>query len=647
MVAAQIAARGVRSEAVLAAMSRVPRERFVAPELAEFAYEDTPLPMEEHQTVSQPYIVALMAEALALGPADRVLEIGTGSGYSAAVLAEIAGEVYTIERHPALAEAAGARLRALGYRNVHGRVGDGTLGWPDEAPFDAIAVTAGGPVVPPALLEQLAVGGRLVMPVGKNLAEQSLIRVARTSQDDLATEDLGPVRFVPLIGDQGFKSAGEPTVARERRREPLARRIAAHAERFADLESVDLDRFLRRVGDARVVLLGEATHGTSQFYEMRARLTRALVVEEGFSIVAVEADWADAARIDAYVRDRSGAPADWLAFARFPTWMWRNCETKELVDWLHRHNQKLEPGRRVRFGGLDLYGLYQSIAEVLRYLDDVDAETARIARERYACLTPWQSDPAAYGLAALNRRYRSCEGDVVAMLSDLLQKRLEWARRDDAAFFEAERNARVAAQAERYYRTMYYGASESWNLRDEHMFETLCALLAHGGPGAKAVVWAHNSHVGDARATEMSARGELNLGELCRRRFGADAYAVGFGTHAGTVAAASTWDGPLEIKEIRPSHPRSYEFAAHDAEIPRFLLPLRASPALRRELEDPRLERAIGVVYRPETELASHYFQADLGRQFDEWVWFDRTRAIRPLDAKVLAGVPDTYPFGL
>jgi protein-L-isoaspartate(D-aspartate) O-methyltransferase len=643
MVEAQVAARGVRSPEVLAAMERVPREAFVEPALAEFAYEDTPLPADADQTLSQPYIVALMVEALALGPADRVLEVGTGTGYAAAVLAEIAGEVYTIERHAALAEAAAARLRECGYPNVQGRVGDGTLGWPDAAPFDGIAVTAGGPIVPPALLEQLAIGGRLVIPVGKNRTEQSLLRVVRTSADDYAREDLGPVCFVPLIGDQGWK----PGAPAARGTEGAARRIAAHAERFGDLDEIDLDRFVARVGDARVVLLGEATHGTSQFYELRDRMTRALVHDKGFSVVAVEADWTDAARIDAYVRDRAAPPAAWQAFARFPTWMWRNQETKQLVDWLRGYNERREPQRRVRFAGLDLYGLHQSIAEVLSYLDAVDADTARVARERYACLTPWQSDPAAYGLAALSDRYRSCERDVVAALGDLLKRRMAWARRDDERFFDAERNARVVAQAERYYRTMYYGAAESWNLRDDHMFETLCALLAHAGEGAKAVVWAHNSHVGDARATEMRARGERNVGELCRRRFGASAYAVGFGTHSGTVASASAWDGPLEIKDVRPSHPRSYEFAAHASEVPRFLLPLRRSPGLRDALAEPRLERAIGVIYRPENELASHYLEADLTRQFDEWAWFDKTRAIRSLDAKQLAGVPETYPFGL
>jgi protein-L-isoaspartate(D-aspartate) O-methyltransferase len=643
MVQRQIAARGVRSPAVLAAMGTVRREGYVPSYLGEFAYDDTPLPIEEEQTISQPYIVAYMIDALRLAPGDRVLEIGTGSGYAAAVLAEIAGEVYTIERHAGLAERAAKRLAADGYDNVHVRCADGTLGWPEAAPFDAIVVAAGGPRVPEALLDQLAVGGRLVIPAGETVGLQQLVRVTRRPDDEYTYEDLGAVRFVPLIGEQGWQAAKPaPAVPPE----TLAKRLAAHVEPFADVATADCEKLLARIGDANVVLLGEATHGTAEFYALRARITRALIERKGFDVVAVEADWPDAARIDHYVRDRDVPPSEWQAFARFPTWMWRNQETREFVDWLRAHNDALPRAARVRFAGLDLYGLWSSIAEVLRYLDDVDPAAAAVARERYGCLTPWQSDPAAYGRAALSGSYRSCAPEVTRMLQDLLARRLELARRDPDRFFDATRNAALVAQAERYYRVMYYGSHESWNLRDRHMFDTLRSLLAHGRD-ARIVVWAHNSHLGDARATEMAARGELNVGELCRREFGNGVYAIGFGTHTGTVAAASYWDGPMEVKAIRPSHERSYEAVCHESGVPAFLMPLRAPSELRAELEEPRLERAIGVIYRPETELASHYFEAVLPRQFDEYVWIDRTRAVRPLDTKELAGMPETYPFGL
>lgn len=650
MVERQIAARGVRSEAVLDAMGRVQREGFVPSYLGEFAYEDTALPIEEEQTISQPYIVALMIEALDLDGTERVLEIGTGSGYAAAVLAEIVPEVYTIERHAGLAGSAELRLAEQGYDNVHVRCGDGTLGWPEVAPFDAIVVAAGGPDVPEALREQLTVGGRLVIPVGSTVGYQSLMKITRTGEQEFRSEELGDVRFVPLVGEEGWHIDEEEAPAAQRKQPlGLSERIAKHAELVESPEDARLDALLDRIGDARVVLLGEATHGTSEFYRMRARITQALVERKSFDIVAAEADWPDAARVDHYVRDRDVPAQEWKAFARFPTWMWRNEEFAEFVEWLRLHNLERPEEQRVRFAGLDLYSLYTSISEVLRFLDASDPAAASIARQRYGCLTPWQNDPAAYGRAALKGEYRSCERDVTRMLQDLLQERMGWMQGEEEAFFDAVQNARLVADAESYYRIMYYGSHQSWNHRDQHMFDTLEALLRFRGPESKAVIWEHNSHVGDARATAMSARGELNVGELCRKRFGEDAYLVGFGTDHGTVAAASYWDGPMEVKSVRPSHDDSYEALFHEIETPGLLLGLRESPDrdLRGLLSQTRLERAIGVIYRPETELASHYFQAVLPRQFDEYIFFDRTRAVTPLEVGTLEGLPDTYPFGL
>jgi protein-L-isoaspartate(D-aspartate) O-methyltransferase len=332
--------------------------------------------------------------------------------------------------------------------------------------------------------------------------------------------------------------------------------------------------------------------------------------------------------------------------------MWRNHEMRALVDWLRERNAGQPRERRAGFYGLDLYSLHTSIGAVLSYLDDSDPETAAVARRRYGCLTPWQQDPAAYGAAALTGRYRSCESEVAAMLTGLLQQRLHDPRGGDGEhngerYFDALQNAHLVTQAERYYRIMYLGGAESWNLRDTHMFETLKRLLAARGEGSKAVVWAHNSHLGDASATEMSARGELNLGQLCREQMGTAVYSLGFGTDHGTVAAADDWDQPMQVKTVRPAHPRSYEWLCHDSGVPRFLLPLRPAGPLRERLLEPRLERAIGVVYRPETELASHYFAAHLPLQFDEYAYFDATRAVRPLESRELEGVPATYPFGL
>ena len=651
MVRKQLAARGIRSRRVLDAMRTVRREGYVPSYLGEFAYQDAPLPIEEEQTISQPYIVGFMLQALELAPGARVLEIGTGSGYAAAVLAEIASEVFTIEHHAGLARSARERLKRDGYRNVHVRHGDGTLGWPEAAPFDAIVVAAGGPKVPEALRRQLKVGGRLVIPVGEDVGLQRLLRVTRRAPEEFVEEELAEVRFVPLVGREGWHApaeAAEVPVAPAPAPGSVARLVLDGAEPFGELEAMDLRPLLARIGDARVVLLGESTHGTSEFYRLRARITRELVEQRGFSIVAVEADWPDAARIDHYVRERSVPARAWRAFARFPTWMWRNREVQDFVEWLRAHNAARAPERRVRFAGLDLYSLYDSIGAVLDYLESVDPALARLARERYGCLTPWQNDPQAYGRAALSGAYQGCEPQVVQMLRELLQGRLAEARRGDEPFFDALQNARLVADAELYYRVMYYGSSDSWNLRDRHMHQTLLRLLDFHGAQARAVVWEHNSHVGDASATEMSARGELNLGQLCREHFRSRCYSIGLGTDHGTVAAASYWDGPLEVKRVRPALEGSYERIFHETGLQRFLLPLRMDDVrpLRRALIDTRLERAIGVIYRPETERASHWFHAVLPFQFDEFAWLDETRAVEPLAARQLEGLPETYPFG-
>ena len=545
MVQNHIAVRGVRSPLVLEAMGKVRREAFLPEPLREFAYEDSPLPIAESQTISQPYIVAFMVEALALEGGERVLEIGAGSGYAAAVLAEIAGQVYTVERIAQLAEHAATTLADLGYDNVHVLHGDGTLGWAEHAPYDAIVVAAGGPEIPESLKEQLAVGGRLVIPVGRNPRAQELVRITRLSEDEYRSEDMADVRFVPLVGEEGWEPEGEPEAAPAARSdagkaEPeIVRAIAKSAEEFDHIEGADLTPLLRRIGDAQVVLLGEATHGSSEFYRFRERISQELITQKGFRFIAIEGDWPDGARVDHYVRHMEYPATEWTAFARFPVWMWRNEEVRAFVDWLRAHNAETEPEKRVAFHGLDLYSLYGSIRAVLKYLDEVDPEAAKVARERYGCLTPWQSDPVTYGRAALSGAYQTCEKQVVAMLADIMKKRREYPERDGERFIDAVQNARLIANAERYYRVMYYGSRESWNLRDNHMFETLMMLLAFHGPDAKAIVWAHNSHIGNAAATEMSTRGEHNIGQLCRAKFGDGAYLIGFGTDNGTVAAAS------------------------------------------------------------------------------------------------------------
>ncbi|WP_368565167.1 protein-L-isoaspartate(D-aspartate) O-methyltransferase [Pseudoxanthomonas sp. UTMC 1351] len=661
MVDQQIVRRGVRNRHVLDAMRKIPREQFVADELREFAYEDSPLPIAAGQTISQPYIVALMMDAAEICPADRVMEIGAGSGYAAAVAGAVASRVYAIERHAELTALANGRLQRLGYTNVEVRTGDGTAGWAEAAPFDVILAAAGGPSVPEVLLKQLAPGGRLVMPVGDSRRKQHLIKVTRRGQDDYEQEDLGPVLFVPLIGEHGWaaQEGDAPAVVekayQERDGDAAVIQIRRAAEPLPALNGYapDDDAFGRafdRFSSAQVVLLGESTHGTSEFYRARAAITRRLVEAHGFNIVAVEADWPDAAAIDRYIRHRSSESDPEVVFQRFPTWMWRNTDVDDFVHWLRDHNATRDADHQVGFHGLDLYSLNRSIRAVIDYLDRVDPETAGIARERYSCLTPWARDPAGYGRMALNKGYAVCEEAVTDMLRELLERRLEFVG-DQNDYLDAEQNARLVRSAEAYYRAMYYGSAESWNLRDTHMFEILRQLLAARGQDAKAVVWAHNSHIGDARHTEMGQlREELNLGQLCRQHLPGPVALIGFGTHTGTVAAASNWDSPMKVMEVRPSLEGSYERACHQAGIGRFLLDMREDEdrtELREALMGPRLERFIGVIYRPDTERFSHYAEAVLPQQFDAFVWFDTSRAVEALPGKSRPGVPETYPFGL
>jgi erythromycin esterase-like protein len=413
---------------------------------------------------------------------------------------------------------------------------------------------------------------------------------------------------------------------------------------MADLRTAAraVDDLLGLVGDARFVLLGEASHGTHEFYALRAALTRRLVAERGFRGVAVEADWPSAARVNGYLQgvgDEPDANAALADFRRFPTWMWRNGVIVDLIEWLRRRDQA------VGFYGLDLYSLRESMSAVIEYLEQVDPEAAQRARRRYACFD--HVDEQAYGYAATLDERESCEDAVVEQLRDLRERAGELAARDgrlsrDAHFF-GEQNAKLAADAERYYRAMFRGRASSWNLRDTHMADTLDALHDHLD-GAPIVVWAHNSHLGDARATSMSSeRGELNVGQLMRERHGDEVCIVGFTTHAGTVTAARDWDEPAERRAVRPSLPGSIERLLHDAGIEQGVLDLREQ-LLCEQLP----QRMIGVIYRPETERRSHYLEARACEQFDLLVHVDQTRALAPLEAWAASEeTAETYPFGV
>lgn len=429
----------------------------------------------------------------------------------------------------------------------------------------------------------------------------------------------------------------------------VASLIGGAAEPIPQIQADNFASFIDRYADAKVVLLGESTHGTDEFYRARAAITERLIARHGFTIIAVEADWPDAARIDAYIRGHTELPSATTPFQRFPIWMWRNRAVRDFVDRLHQINQDIaEPAQKVGFYGLDLYSLPSSMDAVVDFVQRHDPPALDEVRSRYGCLAPWVDDPAAYGALARGPQADSCAEEVVAVIDEVLRERMEFIEASDAALFNALQNAKVVAASEAYYRAMYEGSAASWNLRDTHMFETLQAVLAAHGRGAKAVVWAHNSHIGNAAATGMARRGEINIGQLCRETWGDDAVLVGFGTDRGTVTAAHAWDGPTQTMEVRPSLPDSWGALMREAGPERFFLGIRgANEPLGEALDQALLKRFIGVIYRPETERLSHYVEASLARQFDGYVWFGETKAVEPLPAVELEAMPQTYPFAL
>ena len=423
----------------------------------------------------------------------------------------------------------------------------------------------------------------------------------------------------------------------------------------------DFDSLIDMIGDARFVLIGEASHGTHEFYRIRAQISKILIARRGFNAVAVEADWPDAYRINRFVRG-AGNDADseeaLSGFQRFPQWMWRNADVLDFVGWLREHNdEQVFEDRKCGFYGLDLYSLHASIEAVLGYLSKVDPEAAKRARHHYSCFEHFGKDITTYGYAAGFGMTPTCESAVIKELVELRRKETEYLQRDGQvaadAYFCAEQNALVVRRAEEYYRNMFRREVSSWNLRDTHMMESLERLTKYLGKSdspAKVIVWAHNSHLGDARATQMGERGELNLGQLVRERFGKQAVSIGFTTYDGTVTAASDWDGPAERKIVQPAHHESYESLFHDVDVPNFFLNLRDDLDVAVPMRAPRRERAIGVIYRPDTELISHYFLARLPDQFDAILHYDHTRAVEPLErtAEWQAGeVEETFPSGL
>lgn len=439
------------------------------------------------------------------------------------------------------------------------------------------------------------------------------------------------------------------------RHPPLLAAIRDRAHRLGDSPH-DIDPLMRLAHPRSLVLLGEASHGTHEFYELRARITRQLIEDDLCDAVVVEGDWPDVLQLDHFARAIGSEPAAeaFATFQRFPTWMWANQPVKDFVTWLRTHNAARATADRVGVYGMDLYSLYRSAEAVIAYLDDVDPEQAVPARALFRALDHVR-DPQGYGYEAVRGLRPDCRDAAATMLSSLVRRGSDYLALDGARArdrqFHAERNAHVVLNAERYYRAMFEGRINTWNLRDAHMANTIVSLRRHlraCGRTGRIVVWAHNSHLGDARATEMGARGEWNVGQLLREAHGDDALLVGFTTYTGHVTAARDWDLPAERRWVRPALEDACEHLFYRTGLDRFFLSLRGEDAP--DLREPLLERAIGVVYRPDSERASHYFHAAVSAQFDALFHLDETTAVEPLDIEeswTAHEQPDTYPFGL
>jgi len=638
-ISRQIEARGIRDSRIIKAIESVDRTAFLPAALHELAYEDLHLPVDSRIYLPRLYVTARWLQLLDLQEGEKVLLLAFDSGYLLSIIARLAGEVYAVDERDEYIEFIEKILQQEQIENVHFKTGPVSSGWPAHGPYDKIFLARELPEIPGTLQSQLREGGRAVMPVGPDWSHLYLEVMEKDARGKISRKYISDSYFIP--GPRELPSLPEEKAGPE---ETLAAVKRIYIP-FEQIEDYDTGALLERIGDARIVLFGEASHGSSEFYRMRQKISKALIEQKGFRIIGAEADWPDMEIVNHYVhgrlKDEYRTP-----FRRFPQWMWRNAEFLEFTEWLKIYNRSRE--EKVSIYGLDLYGLENSVHHVLRYLEEKDPELAEEARKHYSCITPYMEDPSAYGRLVLSGRLESCEQEVLQMLITLLKKR-EKLNHNSEAFYYVYQNARAIADAERYYKIMYYGGADSWNLRDLHMFHTLRSLLAFHGPGSKAIVWAHNSHIGNALATEMYARGEINIGHLCRESFGDKSYHIGFATDHGTVAAADNWGDAMKIKKVNPALAGSYEALMHRSGTKNFSLPLRKSAAhaeALKKLASPRLERAIGVIYRPDTERQSHYFLASLPAQFDELIWFDETRAVRALHGEEQkSDLPALHPF--
>ena len=636
----QLKDKGIRNSLLIEAFQDIPEAFFLSENLHPYFYEDIRIEKSIEKTEPRVIVVARMLEQLEVKAEQNILIIGVDSVYILAVLSKIYKEVYAVETTKTYSDWALEVLKNIDVTNVHLKTGKLDNGWETKAPFNAILSASEFKEIPDIIKKQLKIGAKLLAPVGPDWAHVMLETIERISETEYVTKALRDNYFIPkpkLFPKIGTEVYPENEIIDE---------IGISSIPFKTINKFPIEGLLERIGDAKVVLLGEASHGTSEFYTMRQEITKALIEKKGFNLVCAEADWSDAEQINNYVRNQYQSQ-NWMPFARFPEWMWKNKEVLDFVEWLKKYNTKRN--NTIGFYGLDLYGLENSIDLVINYLEDIDPDLATLAKLRYSCIMPYMSNPTVYGKLVKTQKLESCEKAVLKMLFDLLKNKNKL--NHSQAYFYAYQNATVVVDAERYYKAMYYGSAESWNLRDFHMFYTLKSLLSYYGKESKAIVWAHNSHIGNALATEMYARGEINIGHLCKEHFASKSYHIGFGTYTGTVAAAKNWGETMQVMPINDSIENSYEHLFQKTNVPNFTLPLRAEHSekkLRKFLNTPRLQRAIGVVYKPKTELMSHYFKAVLPSQYDEYIWFNKTKAITPLATKTeTTKLLDVHPFGL
>ena len=632
--------KGITSEILLEAFKNIPEEFYLSEIIHPYFYEDVRIEKSLDKLEPRVIVIAKMLEQMGIKKAEKILIAGVDSIFVLVILSKIYDEVFSIETNETYANWSKEILKNIGVTNVTVKIGNPKVGLKNKAPFDAILIASEFEEIPENLNKQLKIGGNLLIPIGEDWSHAILELTERVSNVDYKTKTIRESYYIPR--PKHFPLISKNTFLDD----DIIEEIGMNAHSFKTIPEYPIEALLKRIGNAKVVLIGEASHGTSEFYRVRQEITKALIEKRGFTFVCAEADWSDAEQINNYVKN-SYKQQNWMPFVRFPQWMWKNNEVLEFTEWLKKYNSSKD--NSVGFYGLDLYGLENSIDLVVKYLEKIDPHLASIAKKRYACISPYLADPTIYGKLVLNNQLQSCEKEVIKMLFDLLKykKKLD----HSPEFFYTYQNATVVADAERYYKSMYYGSAESWNLRDLHMFYALRSLMAFHGASAKTIVWAHNSHIGNALATEMYSRGEINIGHLCKEQYGNSCYSIGFGTHHGTVAASHNWGNNMEVMNVNKSLQGSFENLCHKTHIENFTLALRESDAeesLRLLLSSPKLERAIGVIYKPKTELLSHYFQAVLSSQFDEYIWMNKTKAVTPISLS--NPIPDTldiHPFSL